>query len=706
MSLLHSSLPSNSTLPHLRPFLLRLSSLLLPSLPSLASILLPSLHIPDLREWREEEEEDPSLCPLLLLLSSLFLQEGQETSLHHHLSSSWTLLLLPLAKHSLQCHLYTRRASLQATTGYIHLCLRLTRDQTRECRVREELARDLEGLLQWGREKGRLAEVAQLLCETLEGLKQSPDRDTFLFPLVLKCLDFSSLLDPRQWLRPPPNSLLSLYLLTQDGSAAPPLFTAVFHSPACPPSLLKHCVRLAAERPLILPSLLPSIMKHSALLHLLLSLPSLPSLPLLHSHLSSLLTSFSLDPTEDSREVRAASVFLTRQLSSGLLNPGELLPLLPTLLDTASLHLSVGESLRSCIVDLLAALFSSLPSPSSLNLPDLCSKLCSLATNPSHWPVQDSALSCLSSLLSNPSLSPLLAPSLTLILSSLQLCLSPHHYPYIRSSSLATLSSLLSSPASSSLSPTQCLSTLPCSSPSSPPQLHLDPDTFFESWDESSRRQLVKTVTALYTRLLGQQEAGSVLRLLEQFVLLLLWRDQDWEVKLLTADFWVLSVKHDGRRDVWMTALVLGGSDYESSVRARFCGLVEELGVRRLAELAGAGGGGGREESSVPAKLRKIEKREDVAEAAEREEYIEDILEEPYEDLLENVIKRKRVSAGSPGSSWTCSLPEVGCRELVAWLGEAREDRQVEPVDKLLTVLEDILHSTQEGNLIDLVDCY
>ena len=55
----------------------------------------------------------------------------------------------------------------------------------------EELARDLEDLVYWGREEGRLGEVAQLVCETLKGLKNTQDHDSFLLPLVLKCLDFS-----------------------------------------------------------------------------------------------------------------------------------------------------------------------------------------------------------------------------------------------------------------------------------------------------------------------------------------------------------------------------------------------------------------------------------------------------------------------------------------------------------------------------------
>ena len=60
------------------------------------------------------------------------------------------------ARHSL--HLYSvhqRRAILQATIAYIQLSLKVTSNQGREGRVKEELARGLEDLVHCGWEEGK-----------------------------------------------------------------------------------------------------------------------------------------------------------------------------------------------------------------------------------------------------------------------------------------------------------------------------------------------------------------------------------------------------------------------------------------------------------------------------------------------------------------------------------------------------------------------
>merc|ERR1719458_1420468 len=70
------------------------------------------------------------------------------------------------------------------------------------------------------------------------------------------------------------------------------------------------------------------------------------------------------------------------------------------------------------------------------------------------------------------------------------------------------------------------------------------------------------------------------MELLEALAILMLKKDQDWEVKLLTVDFWRLSLLSTSLppSSAWMTGLKIGCKDYESSVNLKFRKLIKEVG--------------------------------------------------------------------------------------------------------------------------------
>jgi len=570
--LLQEGLSSSSSLPHLRPFLLTLAAKLLTPLPSLATSLLHPLHLPDLRAhpWGEGEPEE--LCPTLHLLTRLAEVRGEK------LEGVWHLLLLPSLLHSHLLRLYTRRALSSLLSSHLLASLRSSSPG-----VRRRAEEELEVLL----EDGRLEEVAEMLLPAATAMEEEEQR-SFLAPLLEQHLHLSTLLSPSAPSSPSPH-LVRLFVTTFPTATVTSTLSSIFHS-SSPLHLRKLCTRLAAEQPRLLPllhTLLPQVLEEEQLLLHLLSLhtlssvlPTLSSLPPLTSHLSSLLTEFSEEPSSSSRLVAAAATFLTAAMKhfSSVSSAASTFftSLASPLLAIASLRLSVCEELRGTVLLLLASLLPSLPTsslPSSL-LPSLCT----LSLESSSWGVRDSALSCLSSLLASPSLLPLLLPSLPLLLSSLRLSLTTSATSYVRAAALRTCTSLASTPASLHLPTSSLLALLPfaVTTPTSV-ELHVDPSTFFEEQEEVVRRDLVLFLTATYRRMLGQEKEKKdgkekvEKELVEDFLVFVMAREQDWEVKVLAAAFWKLLVDEElVEEERVLVGLVLGCTDYEASVRAEF----------------------------------------------------------------------------------------------------------------------------------------
>lgn len=257
----------------------------------------------------------------------------------------------------------------------------------------------------------------------------------------------------------------------------------------------------------------------------------------------------------------------------------------------------------------------------------------------------------------------------------------------------------------------QLLSLFPfaCLGDSSILQFDLDVENFFEHYDESERRELVRMSTEIYRKLSGLTEENieDFKKILEQFIILILAKDQDWESKRLAVDFWRLCYKNANNSGAWRTGLVLGCEDYEASVRLVFRQLVTDLGLADQQPSAQVGHKRRiNNESGIPAKLAKCVLEKSLDEETKRVKFIDNLLEEPYQEQLEHVLKR-REETRSVFQSWV--YPQaVSAADFSLWLEEVFRPKEecLSPQSKLQAVLEDILYSSSDSNMIELVDCY
>ena len=244
------------------------------------------------------------------------------------------------------------------------------------------------------------------------------------------------------------------------------------------------------------------------------------------------------------------------------------------------------------------------------------------------------------------------------------------------------------------------------------------------------------------------------MELLEALAILMLKKDQDWEVKLLTVNFWRLSFLSStfssSPSRAWMTGLKIGCDDYESTVNLQFRNLIKEVGgscevktrCKRIIEAPLQNANPlkrDREDyEERPAKnirADKIGQRKEVpdnedADKETRTQTIDDILEEPHKLLLRDLVRQEceRQAKGLQRktnereatimSRWMEELPIVDPTDFLLWLKqlekeeeekcqeESEEGCDKEAVTQLLGVLEDILHSTAGASMNDLIDCY
>ena len=269
-------------------------------------------------------------------------------------------------------------------------------------------------------------------------------------------------------------------------------------------------------------------------------------------------------------------------------------------------------------------------------------------------------------------------------------------------------------------------------------------------------RELIFLVADVYKQLLKTSPKSNLeaaRKKIEMLALFMLEKEQDWEVKMNSVAFWRTSLSVSPRSRAWMTGLKIGCGDYESSVQGQFKKLIQEVGgceeliarCRLLMESPGYTSDLRKREredcEEKPSKVIRVDKtggREtgfvpkseepDGDEMEERVEAIESIMVRPHKLLLKDIVRQEcdRQARGLQrqpaeeikilNNHWMKGLTIVRPDDFLGWLKHLKETElncedgeiksEKEGVALLMGVLEDILHSTQEASMNDLIDCY
>lgn len=339
---------------------------------------------------------------------------------------------------------------------------------------------------------------------------------------------------------------------------------------------------------------------------------------------------------------------------------------------------------------------------------DLVSGLCSIATESvGGWTVRDSALSCISNMMVKTDIS---SGEIQLILNTIRLCRRQCDEVFVKSAAIRTLTAVMEH-LSDKLADKQLSEMFP-----------------FDCTNELEKREAVKLAAKMVEKLPDHIE---IQKKLCGYIVTLLNKESDWEVKVNTAKFWSSLVegfrtRTECREDFMkkleelqvLTGLVLGLRDYEKSVRLAYYKVIHSMNFDKLTGRCPTTNDTVKRKATentssdipVPPKIaRKSSEVQDDC-SLSRNENIEDILDESDRSLVLDCCSNKNVKNTSGNIENFLNYKEVVTfeefQEVLSSCSREADMKESSPEEELESVLDDIIQSSTDQCQIDLVDCY
>ena len=322
--------------------------------------------------------------------------------------------------------------------------------------------------------------------------------------------------------------------------------------------------------------------------------------------------------------------------------------------------------------------------------------------------VRDSALSCISSLLSNRNLALALSIEDLDLINLMLLRTISGKEQLLKSEAVVAESALIANLSD----------RVKCSLASQFfPSKEEDPLKICDIKNDDERKQLMKLASIVHEKL----EDPEVLDLVKTFVLTALDVDTNWDVKVHSVDFFKAvynkaCMKYTGKgsdpeflkyldEHSFFTGVILGYQDYEDSVKSIYFRFIKSLDLKAwgLNDNLNHSKRKYDESSRMEPPAKKLGAVHTLEADDARDDEIEDILEENDKSLV-------KCLTGRPNSKTHKSLkektfPSYSLEDLLR-LELVDPESEISSEAVLESVLDEIIQSCSDENLIDLVDCY
>eukprot|EP00092_Neocalanus_flemingeri_P006050 GFUD01006519.1.p1 GENE.GFUD01006519.1~~GFUD01006519.1.p1 ORF type:complete len:801 (+),score=164.53 GFUD01006519.1:39-2441(+) len=373
----------------------------------------------------------------------------------------------------------------------------------------------------------------------------------------------------------------------------------------------------------------------------------------------------------------------------------------------------VDDFVRSDALGLLRVILSKIENVENLNI--LAKTLCGFACDPGSLNVvRDSALMCLSSLLLNKFLALKLSEKEIELVSCVILKANSGKDKLVKGAAVIIQTSMFE----------HLVDKVSCNQVAKFfPSEEVNDLEICDIYADEERKEMMKLASKVHMKL----EDPVLLDLAKSFVLTSLDVDTNWDVKVHSVQFWkavyikacesshgdpVKLIKHL-EKHYFFTGLVLGCHDYEESVKTCYFKFIKEMDFGHLK------GRIGEESHNLKRKVEevsflnmsRVKKRmvltNEVEDDISREEEIEDLLEENDPSLVNSLTERskskEKFSLNEKKKSYPCcSLNDF----LLFQLELLNPEIAISQEASLESVLDDIIQSSSDESLIDLVDCY
>jgi len=408
--------------------------------------------------------------------------------------------------------------------------------------------------------------------------------------------------------------------------------------------------------------------------------------------------------------IRNICLFSTSFLAMHNLNLFEVSSVAEASINIAKQKYEVDDYVRSDALQLLGAILGKVEHMDNVGLVarTLCGLVCDIgALNV----VRDSALSCISSLLSNRNLALALSlVDLDIIISVLLKTVSGKEQ-VLKSGAVVAENALIAN-LSDRVKCTQVGQFFPSK--------EVDPLKICDVKNDDERKQLMKLASTVHEKL----EDSDLLDVAKTFVLTALDVDTNWDVKVHSVDFWKAvyrkaCLKYPSKgsdpeflkyleKHSFFTGVILGYQDYEESVKSAYFYFIKTLDLEGLAVSANINDLKRKHDEFSPMEppMKKLGTARKTLEATDgnRDDEIEDILEENDKSLVKCLTGRPNFKESNKKSKEK-NLPSYSLKDLLQ-LEVINPESELSSEAVLESVLDEIIQSCSDENLIDLVDCY
>jgi len=324
------------------------------------------------------------------------------------------------------------------------------------------------------------------------------------------------------------------------------------------------------------------------------------------------------------------------------------------------------------------------------------------------WDVRDSALVCISSILSNPSLDKELNHCDLKKIKNVVEVAKKDCNSFIRAAASRTLAVFIENCDIGHLDQTQLINDF---------KSCLAADT-----EAISRREAVKLNQTFHHKLLKIGGENENIKAVENLMIKALF-DFDWEVKVNVVNFWKsamhLIIKQSGGSDLLerlsehgcLTAIVIAVDDYEHLVASKARELVDI--TKQLTNIEGKNTKYRRVEYPVIANKHKANVVEEEDSFSEIDDVIDDIVNRKNEDLMKDFMKenpsKDLVKENIKGRN--CGVSKSTVRHItpelyVSFLSDFDCDDDKDSPCRLTSVLGDIMEAARGTGLVEDIDCY
>jgi len=709
-------------------FVIDLSTIVIKSVPELSCDLLKLVGVCEIKN-----HASTNYIPVLQFYSQVFQCTSHVLEIARYICKDnkfWEKFLHPV--NIAEKNKYVTKATVDCIAAYVKFSLEASKlnQKPKGCEISVLLESNLKAMVSVGLEKtgSGIFEVLNKVMEILD-LKSL---DEFLLPLIKESIDFKKILKIDKYLDSSTvlRCYITTYLKDPDFNTIKAHLQSIFINPTqslqSKKMVIVNVARFSELSELFLFVLeqfletqtLFKLCQYFFSFHTVKSMMSRCENAHIAQKVFSLIAKYFklysddiYDSSYSNNFIRNLCLFSSNFFSYHDLNLFEVDLVINPIMNITKQKYEVDDFVKSDALGLLSVLLQKIGQVE--NLDEVVKTLCGFACDQGALNVvRDSALLCLSKLLSNKSLSLSLSESEIELISCVILKASSGRDELVKGAAVMTQTAMLMHLADQ----------VPCSQINKFfPSKEVDALKICDKYNEEERIEMMKLASQVHEKM---NDPGT-LDVVRSFVLTSLDVDTNWDVKVHSVQFWKAvyrkaCAKHHGEPDQlikhlekhsFFTGVVLGYQDYEDSVKSCYYKFIKDLDFVNMnvgSEMINYTLKRKVEETSLaePNVKKKLIKTNNWDDDTNRDDEIEDILDENDTSLVNCLTERSAIKENLKPIKRK-EFPSNSVQDFIKFqLDLINPKTELNKETVLESVLDEIIQSSSEESQLDLVDCY